>query len=164
MVVLLGCLVHNYRNFLKKRNPNLQNTVGGGNFVLSDGTVVGQHKGYPFYTIGQRKGLDIALGRPMYVSGIDPESNTVVSGDEIELERVDMHVSKLNYIKYDTIIDGRDSFTKIRYKSTPVASKLHQVAGGIKVSFDEKVKGIAPGQSAVFYEGSDVMAGGIIMY
>ena len=155
---------NDYRNFLKKRNPNLQNTVGGGNFVLSDGTVVGQHKGYPFYTIGQRKGLDIALGRPMYVSGIDPESNTVVIGDEIELERVDMHVSKLNYIKYDTIIDGRDSFTKIRYKSTPVASKLHQVAGGIKVSFDEKVKGIAPGQSAVFYEGSDVMAGGIIMF
>ena len=155
---------NDYRNFLKKRIPELEDKVGGGHFVLSDGTVVGKHKGYPFYTIGQRKGLDIALGRPMYVSAIDPATNTVVIGDEMDLERSDMHVSKLNYIKYNAIFDGFSSLTKIRYKSTPVASNLHQVAGGIRVQFDDKVKGIAPGQSAVFYEGADVVAGGIIMY
>nr|MBP6315676.1 tRNA 2-thiouridine(34) synthase MnmA [Chitinophagaceae bacterium] len=155
---------NDYRNFLKKRIPEMEEKVGGGHFVLSDGTVVGKHKGYPFYTIGQRKGLDIALGRPMYVSAIDPSTNTVVIGDEIDLERSDMHVSKLNYIKYDTILEGFSSLTKIRYKSTPVASTLHQVAGGIRVQFDDAVKGIAPGQSAVFYEGADVVAGGIIMY
>ncbi len=155
---------NDYRNFLKKRIPTLEANVGGGNFVLSDGSIVGKHKGYPFYTIGQRKGLDIALGRPMYVSAIYPDTNTVVIGDEEELERTEMHVSKLNYIKYDAIKDGMDSLTKIRYKSRAVPSKLLETAGGIKVQFDEKVKGIAPGQSAVFYEEEDVVAGGIIMY
>ncbi len=64
---------------------DLDESVGKGNFILSDGTVVGQHKGYPFYTIGQRKGLGIALGQPMFVTKIMPESNTVVLGDEDEL-------------------------------------------------------------------------------
>ncbi len=155
---------NDYRNFLRKKVPLLEETVSGGNFVLADGTVVGRHKGYPFYTIGQRKGLDIALGRPMYVSAINPDTNTVVIGDEAELERPEMYVSKLNYIKYDTINEGMNSLTKIRYKSTAVESSLHHTAGGIKVQFDLPVKGIAPGQSAVFYEGADVIAGGIIMY
>ena len=155
---------NDYRNFLKKRIPHLQQDVEGGNFVLSDGSIVGKHKGYPFYTIGQRKGLDIALGRPMYVSAIDPITNTVVIGDEIELERNDMHVSKLNYIKYDTIKDHQNALSKIRYKSTAVPSSLINVAGGVKVQFEHAVKGIAPGQSAVFYEQEDVIAGGIIMY
>lgn len=155
---------NDYRNFLKKKVPHLEETVGGGNFVLSDGSIVGKHKGYPFYTIGQRKGLDIALGRPMYVSAIHPDTNTVVIGDEAELERAEMHVSKLNYIKYGAINEGMEALTKIRYKSSPVVSTLHHAAGGIKVSFGTAVKGIAPGQSAVFYEGEDVIAGGIIMY
>ena len=155
---------NDYRNFLKKRIPDLAEKVGGGNFVLTDGTIVGKHQGYPFYTIGQRKGLDIALGRPMYVSAIDPHTNTVVIGDESELERNEMHVSKLNFIKYDAINEGQDALTKIRYKSTAVASKIHHVAGGVKVVFYEPVKGVAGGQSAVFFEGDDVMAGGIIMY
>lgn len=155
---------NDYRNFLKRRNNNLENEVGGGNFVLTDGTIVGKHKGYPFYTIGQRKGLDIALGRPMYVISIDPNTNTVVIGDEIELERSEMHVSKLNYIKYDRINEGQNVLTKIRYKTNPVSSIIKNVAGGIKVEFDIPVKGVAPGQSAVFYEEEDVIAGGIIMY
>ncbi|KXK43374.1 MAG: tRNA-specific 2-thiouridylase MnmA [Bacteroidetes bacterium OLB11] len=155
---------NNYRNFLKRRNKDLEATVEGGNFVLTDGTVVGKHKGYPFYTIGQRKGLEIALGRPMYVVAIHPESNTVVIGDEMELDMGEMHVSKLNYIKYDSIKDNQKLDTKIRYKSQPVSSLLQNISGGIKVTFDHQVKGIAPGQSAVFYEGEDVVAGGIIMY
>ncbi len=155
---------NNYRNFLKRRNKELESQVDGGNFVLTDGTIVGKHKGYPFYTIGQRKGLEIALGRPMYVVAIHPDTNTVVIGDETELERKEMHVSKINFIKYDSINDGQKLQTKIRYKSQAVASTLNNVAGGIKVDFDNMVKGIAPGQSAVFYEGDDVVAGGIIMY
>lgn len=155
---------NDYRNFLRKRIPDLGQQVEGGNFVLTDGTVVGKHRGYPFYTIGQRKGLDIALGRPVYVSAIHPDTNTVVIGDEVELERTEMHVSKLNYIKYETINDGMAALSKIRYKSKPVESVLQEAAGGLKVIFAEPVKGIAPGQSAVFYEGDDVMAGGIIMY
>ena len=62
---------------------------------------MGKHKGYPFYTIGQRKGLDIALGRPVFVTKIDPGTNTVVLGDEEDLEQNEMTAGKLNLIKYD---------------------------------------------------------------
>jgi tRNA-specific 2-thiouridylase len=155
---------NDYRNFLKKKVVDLEERVDGGNYVLTDGTIVGKHKGYPFYTIGQRKGLDIALGKPMFVIQIIPETNTVVLGDEIELDKAHMFVSKMNYIKYDTIKDGQAAFSKIRYKSTAVSSTLFNENGAIKSVFDAPVKGIAPGQSAVFYEGDDVVAGGIILF
>ena len=153
---------NDYRNFLKRKVKGLEEDVHGGNFILQDGTIVGKHKGYPFYTIGQRKGLDIALGRPMYVTHIEPESNTVTLGDEIDLEKTNMHVARINMIKYDTIKDGQDSLTKIRYKTQATPSTLFNDNGKIKVDFLETVKGIAPGQSAVFYEEDDVIGGGII--
>jgi tRNA-specific 2-thiouridylase len=153
---------NDYRNFLRKKVTGLEERVDGGDFVLTDGTKVGKHKGYPFYTIGQRKGLDIALGKPMYVININPDTNTVVLGDEMDLERDEMLVTRLNMIKYETIKDGMEAFTKIRYKSTPTSSNLFNDKGNVNVKFHEPVKGIAPGQSAVFYEGDDVIAGGII--
>jgi len=154
---------NDYRGFLKRKITGLEEQVNGGNFILSDGSIVGQHKGYPFYTIGQRKGLDIALGRPMYVTNIDPDTNTVTLGDEIELDKTEMYVGRLNMIKYDTIKDGQQAFTKIRYKTKPTSSVLYNEHGSVKVLFDEAVKGIAPGQSAVFYEGDDVIGGGVIL-
>ena len=147
---------------MKKKVVGLEDEVGGGNFVLSDGTIVGKHKGYPFYTIGQRKGLDIALGKPMYVTHIEPNSNTVTLGDEVELDKSVMTVARLNMIKYDTIQDGQQASTKIRYKTKGTQSTLWNANGKVNVLFDEPVKGIAPGQSAVFYEGDDVIGGGII--
>lgn len=153
---------NDYRGFLKRRVDGLEEQVSGGNFVLSNGTVVGKHKGYPFYTIGQRKGLDIALGRPIYVTEIIPETNTVVLGDEEELNRTQTFVAGINYIKYDHIPEGMESITKIRYKDKGALSNLYNEDGKVKVNFYGNVKGIAPGQSAVFYEGDDVIAGGII--
>ncbi len=153
---------NDYRNFLKKKVVGLEEEVNGGNYILTDGTIIGKHKGYPFYTIGQRKGLDIALGRPMFVTKIEPDTNTVTLGDEVELEKMEMTVARLNMIKYDTIKDGQTSFTKIRYKTKGTASTLYNENGKVKVLFDDAVKGLAPGQSAVFYEGDDVIGGGII--
>ncbi|WP_343668097.1 tRNA 2-thiouridine(34) synthase MnmA [Chitinophaga sp.] len=153
---------NDYRGFLKRRVEGLEEQVNGGNFVLSDGTIVGHHKGYPFYTIGQRKGLDIALGRPIYVTEIIPETNTVVLGDEEELNRTETTVAGINFIKYDHIPEGMEAITKIRYKDKGALSNLYNVEGKVKVNFYGNVKGIAPGQSAVFYEGDDVIAGGII--
>lgn len=155
---------NDYRNFLKKKQPQQMKNLEGGDFILPTGEKIGTHKGYPNYTIGQRKGLDIALGTPAYVTAIHADTNTVVLGSEKDLEKNMMHVSKLNFIKYDTINDQQKAFTKIRYKSEAVPSTLQNVAGGIRVTFDDNVKGIAPGQSAVFYENEDVIAGGIIMY
>lgn len=153
---------NDYRNFLKKKVSGLEEEVNGGDFILSDGTKIGKHKGYPFYTIGQRKGLDMAFGKPMYVTEIRPESNTVVLGDESELERHSMQVSRINLIKYDFIPPNMAASVKIRYKSSPVPAHLKQYHTDVEVDFLQAVKGIAPGQSAVFYEGDDVIAGGII--
>jgi tRNA-uridine 2-sulfurtransferase len=153
---------NDYRGFLKRKLNGLEERVSGGNFVDKTGKIIGQHKGYPFYTIGQRKGLDIALGKPAFVTGIYPETNTIVLGDEEELKGNEMKVAKLNWIKYVGISDGIEMLTKIRYKDKGAISNLYAYENGIKVRFYENVKGIAPGQSAVFYEGDDVVGGGII--
>ena len=154
---------NDYRGFLKRKVDGLEERVLGGNFVDNTGNIIGHHKGYPFYTIGQRKGLDIALGKPAYVTQIIPETNTVVLGDEEDLNRQEMVVTKLNWLKYNGIDDGMEAITKIRYKDKGALSTLHNHEKGIAVQFYQQVKGIAPGQSAVFYEGDDVIGGGIIM-
>lgn len=154
---------NDYRGFLKRKVNGLEERVNGGNFVDATGKIIGQHKGYPFYTIGQRKGLDIALGKPAYVTQIIPETNTVVLGDEENLNRQEMLVGKLNWLKYDGITDGMEAITKIRYKDSGSLSALQNHEKGIQVGFYDHVKGIAPGQSAVFYEGGDVIGGGVIL-
>lgn len=153
---------NDYRGFLKKRVPGLEAQVQGGHFVDRAGNIIGAHKGYPFYTIGQRKGLDIAFGKPVYVTQIIPETNTVVLGDEADLDRIDMQVGKVNWLKYDGVHPGMEATTKIRYKDKGSLSVLHPSEQGVSVHFYEAAKGIAPGQSAVFYEGNDVIGGGVI--
>lgn len=153
---------NDYRGFLKRKVDGLEQKVAGGNFVDKTGKVLGKHKGYPFYTIGQRKGLDITLGKPAYVTNIYPETNTVVLGDEIDLVQNEMLVSKINWVKYDGISDGQEAITKIRYKHHGNISNLYNHENGVMVKFYDEAKGIAPGQSAVFYEGNDLIGGGII--
>lgn len=153
---------NDYRGFLKRNVDGLEERVNGGWFVDNTGKRLGKHKGYPFYTIGQRKGLEIAMGRPIYVTAIHPDTNTVVLGDEKDLEQNDMLICKMNWGKYDGIEDGMEAITKIRYKDRGALSNLYNSEDGIRARFFENVKGIAPGQSAVIYEGNDVVAGGII--
>jgi tRNA-specific 2-thiouridylase len=153
---------NDYRGFLKRRVNGLEERVDGGWFVDKTGKKLGKHKGYPFYTIGQRKGLEIALGKPAYVTSIDPETNTVVLGEEADLNRGEVEVIKINWVKYDGITDGMEAFTKIRYKDKGALSNMYNTDNGLSIRFYEPVKGIAPGQSAVFYEGNDVIGGGII--
>jgi len=153
---------NDYRGFLKRRVSGLEEKVNGGWFVDTQGKKLGQHKGYPFYTIGQRKGLEIAMGKPVYVAAIDPETNTVVLGEEKDLEQNSVFISRINWGKYDGITDGMEAITKIRYKDRGALSNLYATEDGIRAHFQENVKSIAPGQSAVFYEGNDVIGGGII--
>jgi tRNA-specific 2-thiouridylase len=141
----------------------LEQRVAGGNFVLTDGSVVGKHQGYPFYTIGQRKGLGIALGQPMFVTKIEPETNTVVLGTIEELERKQAWVKNLNMVKYESITEPLEAITKIRYKDAGAQSSIVQMGQHMKVDFHHMVSGIAPGQSAVFYEGNDLLGGGFLM-
>ncbi len=153
---------NDYRGFLKRRVEGLEAKVDGGNFVLMDGTVVGRHKGYPFYTIGQRRGLEIAMGEPMFVVQIVPETNTVILGKEHELERNGMWVGGVNLQKYESINQPLETQTKIRYKSPSEAATIKEVDGYMEVKFHSHVSAIAPGQAAVFYEGEDVVGGGWI--
>lgn len=153
---------NDYRGFLKRNVEGLEEKVNGGNFVLTDGKIIGKHSGYPFYTIGQRRGLEIALGKPMFVTNIIPETNTVVLGEADELQQSEMVVRGLNMGKYATIPSGMEAVTKIRYRDAGMESTLTPVDGGVHVHFQHAVTSIAPGQSAVFYEGDDVIAGGII--
>jgi tRNA-specific 2-thiouridylase len=153
---------NDYRGFLKRRVPELEAEVAGGWFVNKEGKKLGQHSGYPFYTIGQRKGLGIALGKPAFVTHIDPDTNTVTLGEEQDLDRSEMLVGGVTWAKYDGVTDGMEMVVKIRYKDKGALANLYNENGKIKVVFYENVKGIAPGQSAVFYEGDDVVGGGII--
>lgn len=153
---------NDYRGFLKHRVPGLEEKVAGGNFVLTDGTVVGKHKGYPFYTVGQRKGLELAFGEPYFVVSIDAEKNTVTLGKKEELERNGMWVGNLNLQKYASIDQPMETITKVRYKDPGAEAEVKQVDDYMEVKFNQKVNAIAPGQSAVFYEGNDVIGGGWI--
>jgi tRNA-specific 2-thiouridylase len=153
---------NDYRGFLKRKLPDLEAKVQGGTFKDIAGNMIGTHEGYPFYTIGQRKGLGKAFGKPMFVTEIIPETNTVVLGEEEDLERSGMWVGKLNLQKYETIAPETRAMIKVRYKHDGESGKLSQMGNRMKVEFDSKVSAIAPGQSAVFYEGDDVIGGGII--
>lgn len=153
---------NDYRGFLKRKDPGLEDRVKGGNFINRDGKVLGKHEGYPFYTIGQRKGLEIAVGHPLYVTEIQPETNTVVLGDKEDLEKREMLVKKVNMIKYAELSEGFEALTKIRYKDKGMMSRLNKEGEFLKVEFYDNVSAIAPGQSAVFYEGNDLLGGGFI--
>jgi len=155
---------NDYRGFLKRRVPELEEQVKGGNFVDIDGKVIGTHEGYPFYTVGQRKGLGKAFGYPAFVIEIRKETNEVVIGPVEDLNRTGMYVGQLNLQKYAKIpAEGLETITKVRYKDAGTEAFIQQIDGKIKVEFHEDVSGIAPGQAAVFYEGDDVVGGGWIL-
>ncbi|MBN8825150.1 MULTISPECIES: tRNA 2-thiouridine(34) synthase MnmA [unclassified Spirosoma] len=155
---------NDYRGFLKRRMPGLEAEVAGGNFVMEGtGKVLGKHQGYPFYTIGQRKGLGMAFGQPMFVTEIRKDTNEVVLGVDKDLLRDGMIVSKLNLQKYDHIAGLLETVTKVRYKDPGTSATISQSGDKIEVLFHEGVSAIAPGQAAVFYEGDDVVGGGWIM-
>jgi len=154
---------NNYRGFLKRNVEGLEEKLAGGNFMDKNGQLLGKHQGYPFYTVGQRKGLGTAFGKPVFVTGIEPATNTVILGDEEDLQQSEMLVTKINMVKYENIERNMEAITKIRYRDKGSLSTLYPTEDkNIRVRFFENVKSIAPGQSAVFYEGDDLIGGGII--
>jgi len=154
---------NDYRGFLKRRVPGLEEQLKGGHFVNASGDILGSHEGYPFYTIGQRKGLGGGFKTPMFVTEIRPETNTVVLGEVDDLIRNGMRVGQLNLMKYGHITDGQEAVTQVRYNDPGTMSSLKMDGGSVYVDFYAHVRGIAPGQSAVFYENDDVIGGGKIL-
>src|SRR5690606_9811571 len=134
---------NDYRGFLKSRIPTLEAEVAGGHCVDKDGKILGKHEGSPFYTVGQREGLAIALGKPDFVTEIRKDTNEVVLGELPDLYRDGMYVSKLNMQKYATLTEPMETITKVRYKDagTP-ATIIQEEPDKIKVNFHDGVNGI----------------------
>ena len=153
-----------YRRFLRDRVDNLDEKVGGGKFVDQDGNVVGEHEGYPFYTIGQRRGLDLAMGYPVYVTDINPETNVITIGEKKDLVSTTCRAKEINLVKYAEIPEKEMEITgAIRYNDDGVIGHLTQLGEDeIEVNFPTGREAITPGQAVVCYEGNDVVAGGWI--
>jgi tRNA-specific 2-thiouridylase len=158
---------NNYERFLQDSIPDLKERVGGGD-VIMDGKVIGTHRGYPFYTIGQRKGIGIAFPEPMYVNKINYQNNTITVGSDKTLQHASLLARKLNLIKYPSLIPGRRLRTKIRYKDNGDWADVTQIdgpgsgEGTVRVDFEQPKRAITPGQSVVFYEGDDLIGGAVI--
>ncbi|MBB4042608.1 tRNA-specific 2-thiouridylase [Bacteroides reticulotermitis] len=152
-----------YREFLREQCPELDREVGPGWFVNSEGVKLGQHKGAPYYTIGQRKGLEIALGKPVYVLKINPEKNTVMLGDAEKLKTDYMLLEQEQLVDEHELLTCADLSVRIRYRSRPIPCRVKRLADGrLLVRFRESASAITPGQSAVFYEGRRVLGGAFI--
>ena len=157
-----ACFVpDDYRDFLREMIPNLDSQVGGGFFVDEKGRKLGQHKGYPFYTIGQRKGLEIALGHPAYVIRINAAKNTIRLGNADELLQSTALISN---VRFDASYQPLSQLAvRIRYRSKAVEASIETLDdGNAIVRFATPVSALTPGQSAVIYDGDVVVGGGII--
>lgn len=160
-----------YREFLKEQLPDLEQKVGPGDFVDEQGHKLGRHQGFPFYTVGQRKGLGIALGKPAFVLKINPQKNTVMLGDADRLMTEYMLVEQPNWVNADAL-PAEGLAVRIRYRSKPIPCTLKKLnrlweekdAKGdlYLVHFHEPASAVTPGQSAVFYVDDLVVGGGYI--
>lgn len=152
---------NNYRRFLTEQYPDRTGEIAGGD-ILRGGNRVGTHRGYPFYTIGQRSGIG-AFGKKMYVTSIDPAANTVTVGEPEELMKGSLVAKDINYVSVREIPDGMEVLAQVRYRDTPEKAVVSSVVEGrIRVDFNKPKRAITPGQSVVLYDGEMVLAGGVI--
>ena len=152
-----------YRDFLRQQIPDIDTKIGPGYFVDSKGVKIGQHKGFPYYTIGQRKGLGIALGHPAHVLRINAEKNTVMLGTADDLKTEYMLVEDALLIDTNEVLQCENLTVRIRYRSKPIPCQVLPLEDGkMLVRFLSEASAIAPGQSAVFYDGQRVLGGAFI--
>jgi tRNA-specific 2-thiouridylase len=153
----------NYVQFIqaysKERNISLRQD--NGEIVNENGEVIGRHNGVHNFTVGQRKGLGFAAGKPLYVLSIDPQNNRVVVGEDGVLRKTICEVEGINWISCEKPAAKFHAFVKIRHKHEPAAATVEPLeANGARVTFDLPQRAITPGQAAVFYDGDRVLAGG----
>ena len=151
---------NNHGRYISEAMPG---KVKEGNFVDKEGNILGKHKGIVYYTIGQRKGLGLAMGRPVFVTDINPLTNEVVVGSEDDIFKTDLVCKDVNFIAFDTLDKPMELKAKIRYSAKPAEATISPLENGrIKVSFKEKQRAITKGQSVVFYLDDLIIGGGVI--
>ena len=149
-----------YRGFLRRRMPD---AFGPGPIVDGKGTVLGRHAGLVNYTVGQRRGLGLTAGRPLYVTALDPSRNAVVVGEEDELEIDVILAEQPNFISIPALQGRLAVEAKIRHTHEPAAATIEPTEDGlVRVRFERAQRAPAPGQSVVFYRGDLVVGGGVI--
>ena len=149
-----------YDKFIRE---NTNAVIPKGNFVDKNGNVLGQHLGISHYTIGQRKGLGLALGVPAYVCEIKKDTNEVVIGSNADLFKKTVLVRNFNYMAYEDIVGEMRVEGKVRYSQKKSPCIIRKKGEFVECIFDEPQRAITPGQAAVFYDGEYVVGGGVIV-
>jgi len=153
---------NDYRRFLRDNVDNIDGKIGQGDIVL-DGTVIGKHEGYPFYTTGQRKGLGVAHSEPLFVLNVLPNENVIEVGTADKLYHSSLVADNINLQKVSSIPTLTTLTVRIRYKDEgALADCWTDDSGLLHVRFHEPRQAITRGQSVVLYQGEDVVGGGII--
>jgi tRNA-specific 2-thiouridylase len=152
---------NDYASFIAAEVP--ERIPGPGDFVLTDGTVVGRHEGITHYTIGQRRGLKVAVGKRIFVKAIDVEKNQVVLGDDSEVFTDHLYANQINCMAVERFADGQRYLAKIRYSHPGTMCRV-TVTGQdeLRLDFEEPVRAVTPGQAVVLYTGEYVAGGGLI--
>lgn len=153
---------NDYASFIERETGEKET---GGNFVMDDGTVVGRHKGISHYTIGQRKGLNIALGHPVYVKEIRVDTNEVIlSGEEKSIFTTKLRATDINYMGAVSFEPGMKMTGKIRYSHKGEDCVVTNCENDIlELEFIKPVRAVTPGQAVVLYDGDYVLGGGTII-
>src|SRR5437667_1058790 len=153
-----------YKNFLDaylaEQGESLPDTAG--ELVTTDGRVIGEHAGIRNFTVGQRKGLGVATGSPLYVLQIRGDSRQVVVGEAENLYSRTLLAHGVNLISTDNLTEPMRVSVKIRHRHEPASAIIERIAENVQVTFDEPQRAITPGQAAVFYSGDVVVGGGWI--
>lgn len=150
---------NDYVSFIKRRIGTLPKE---GNFVSTSGEILGRHKGIVNYTVGQRKGLGIAFGKPMFVVRIDAARSEVVLGEQGSEFSDTLYAERPNFIPFDTIAAPIRVEAKVRYSAKPAAATASMEGDRLKLVFDEPQRAITPGQAVVLYNGDLVLGGATI--
>jgi tRNA-uridine 2-sulfurtransferase len=149
-----------YRGFLRARIPG---AFRRGPIVDGAGRIVGEHEGLANYTVGQRRGLGIAVGRTLYVTALDPAKNAVVVGDAREVDGETLVAEQTNWIAFERLAEPRTVSAQIRHRHDPARATVSPLGDGqVRVRFELPQRAPAPGQSVVFYDGDLVLGGGVI--
>lgn len=146
-----------YREFIKDRVQ-----CQPGEIVDLSGRVLGRHRGLPFYTIGQRKGLGIAAGRPVYVIALDQANNRLVVDDEEHLYKIELVAANNNFILDEEPVEGKKVAARIRNTAREAPAMISRQGDRVKVRFDQPQRAVTCGQSVVYYQDDYVLGGGII--